>query len=311
MRDPQIQTYSLSLQRQFGSWLASIAGAGDIFRHAAGTYNINQAPSDAPYDFNPTISAGTVSPFVYAPYQGYGQINTVSYGLNGYWNALEVSVSHPVEHNLFVSAAYTWQHNLMQGVGSTSIFDSGNSFQNSYNPTDYGNTGVNVPQILTVSAIWTLPSFLKAGGFKRAMLGGWQYSDITTIQDGFSNSAGLSTSTAGLATRPNSTGQPIRGPRSIAEWFNTGAFAAPMPGYFGNSGVGTILGPGTVNFDMAFYKNFHVTEHHALEFRAELFNIFNHTNFAGVSTSVGTGNYGKLTSSRDPRIVEFVLRYTF
>ena len=62
---------------------------------------------------------------------------------------------------------------------------------------------------------------------------------------------------------------------------------------------------------MAFYKDFHVTEASKVEFRAEAFNVFNHTNFSGVSTAFGSGSYGEITSARDPRIFEFALRYEF
>ena len=97
----------------------------------------------------------------------------------------------------------------------------------------------------------------------------------------------------------------------MQDWFNTAAFAAPAAGYFGNAAPGSIQGPGTVDFDMAFYKDFRIRERHTIEFRAELFNIFNHTNFSGVSTSFGTGNFGQITSALDPRIAEFALRYQF
>jgi hypothetical protein len=62
---------------------------------------------------------------------------------------------------------------------------------------------------------------------------------------------------------------------------------------------------------MAIYKDFAITERHKLEFRAEAFNVFNHTNFNAVSTSLGSGTYGTITSTRDPRIFEFALRYQF
>ncbi len=136
-------------------------------------------------------------------------------------------------------------------------------------------------------------------------------SDITTAQSGFSLDPGLTTATRGLATRPNVTLQPVAGPKTVAKWFNTAAFAAPAAGFFGNAGTGIIRGPGIVNFDMALYKTFLVTEHHAFEFRAEVFNVFNHTNFSAVQTSFGANNFGQVTAARDPRIVEAVLRYTF
>ena len=57
-----------------------------------------------------------------------------------------------------------------------------------------------------------------------------------------------------------------------------------------------------INFDMAFYKDFRVSERHTFQFRAELFNIFNHTNLNAVSTNYGAGTFGSVTSARDPRI---------
>jgi hypothetical protein len=83
------------------------------------------------------------------------------------------------------------------------------------------------------------------------------------------------------------------------------------PGYYGNAGTGTIRGPGLVVFDMSLYKEFHFTESNFFEFRAEAFNIFNHTNFTTISTNVGAGTYGQATAAADPRILEFALRYKF
>jgi hypothetical protein len=144
------------------------------------------------------------------------------------------------------------------------------------------------------------------------VLGNWQYSDITTLQAGFPLDPGLVIATPGLAIRPNRvSGQAISGPKTAQEWFNTNAFAAPAAGFFGNAAPDSITGPGVVDFDMAFYKNFKITERQNLQFRAEFFNIFNHTNFSAVSSSFGAGNFGQVTSALDPRILEFALRYSF
>jgi hypothetical protein len=165
---------------------------------------------------------------------------------------------------------------------------------------------------VALSAIWTLPWYRTAKGWKGQVLGGWQFADITTVQSGFSLDPGLATATRGLATRPNLvSGSSLEGARTVAQWFNTAAFAAPAAGYFGSAGPGIIRGPGVWNFDIAFYKDFRIGERHAIQFRAELFNVFNHTNFAGVSTAFGAGNFGRVTSARDPRIAEFALRYQF
>ncbi len=312
LQPAQVQSYSLSLEHQFaGNWMVSVAGAGNIARHLSATLNWNQPLPSGGYDYNPAINSGNVFAGVYAPYQGYGAINTRTSQGNAYWNALEINLSHPVGHNLMVSAAYTWQHDLADVTGN-SLFGGSASAQNAYDlASNYGNSQLNIGQVFSMSAIWTLPYFRGATGLKGALLHGWQYSDITTIQSGFSLDPGLTVAKQGLATRPNATGAAVTGPRTVSEWFNTAAFAAPGAGYFGNSGPGTITGPGTINFDMALYKTFRIAERHSIEFRGELFNSFNHTNFANVSTAVGAGAYGQVVSARDPRIAEFALRYQF
>lgn len=308
----QVQSYSLSLQHQFaGNWIASIAGAAATAHHIGTYYDINQPLPDSPYDFNPLINTGNVLNQIYSPYQGYGSITTNVSPATSHWDALEINVRHPLGHNLFVSGAYTWEHSLSTERG-TVFFENSNTMQDIYHPgNNYGTTNLNVPQILTVSAIWALPWYQNGGGFRGLALGGWKYSDITTIQSGFNQDPGLSISNPGLATRPDRVASTITGPKTVPQWFNTSAFAAPPPGFFGNAAVGSIMGPGTVNFDMALYKDFHFKERNTIEFRAEFFDIFNHTNFSGISTNFGAGDYGQVTSARDPRIIEFALRYEF
>src|SRR5258708_3251498 len=82
-------------------------------------------------------------------------------------------------------------------------------------------------------------------------------------------------------------------------------------GKFGNAGVGIITGPGLVNFDMGLMKDFVLTEKKRLQFRSEFFNVFNHTNLGNPTTTVGNGNYGRITSALDARILEFSLRFHF
>jgi Carboxypeptidase regulatory-like domain/TonB-dependent Receptor Plug Domain len=310
-RSPQIQNFSLSLEHQFaGAWFASITGAGDLARNQTAAVNINQPLPDAPYNFNPVINSGTVFSYLYSPYLGYGSISSVEPSLNTDWYALEVSVRHPVGHNLFLTAAYTWQHDLSEITG-TALFNNEAGPQNAYNPSaDYGNASMNVPQSLSFSYIWSLPWYQNARGVRGQALGGWRYAGMTTIESGFSQSPSLSIAKPGLATRPDSVGA-VPGPKTVTEWFNTAAFAAPAAGYFGNAAPGSIQGPGPVDFDMALYKDFHVTERNTIQFRAEAFNIFNRANFSNVSTAFGSGTYGELTSARDPRIFEFALRYQF
>lgn len=313
LQPSRVQNYSLSLDHRFGSnWLASMAYAGNWAQHVGTYYNMNQPLADPPYDFNPIINTGTVFPYVYSPYQGYASITTNVANGNLRWNAMELSLRHPAGHNLFFTASYTWQHSLSDTRGYL-FFENATGIQDIHHPgNDYGSSNINVPQVFSVSAVWNLPWYRHAHGIRELALGGWQFSDITTIQSGFSLDPGLSISNPGLAIRPDKvSGTSISGPKTRSEWFNTNAFTAPAYGYFGNAGPGSILGPGTVNFDMALYKDFHLGEHVTSQLRGEFFNAFNHANYNGISTSLGSGAYGQVTSAADPRIIEIALRFQF
>ena len=72
-----------------------------------------------------------------------------------------------------------------------------------------------------------------------------------------------------------------------------------------------IIGPGTLNWDFSVYKTFSVSERHRLQFRTEFFNVLNHPNLGNPGLTVGTANFGKITSASDPRELQFGLKYHF
>ena len=310
----QVQSYSLSVEHEFrNSWMVTIAGAGNVARHLGVNLNYNQPLPTGPYDYNPAINSTRTFTYLYGPYQGYSAIKTSASSGVAYWDALEISAGHAMSQNFYLSAAYTWQHDLAN-VSGPSLFGGGTAQDSYHLSRNYGNTPINISQVFATSFIWSLPGPKQATLAKRLLLSGWQYSDITTLQGGFSEDPGLTSSTQGLATRSNFTGAAIKGPRKVAQWFNTAAFTAPPAGYFGNASPGSITGPGTINFDMSLYKTFPIVESHTIEFRAEVFNTFNHTNFASLpaaSLQLGSGSYGQVTSAHDPRIAEFALKYQF
>ena len=303
----RIQSYSLSWQQQIASqWFVAVAGAGNIGSHLpggpiTGNLNINQPGSVPGYDFNPLLNSGAYSNAYFAPYPGYNTISYYTSWARSSWNALLVSVKHPLGNNLYLTIAYTYSHNL------TTL----NSVQNVHNPSSsYGNSTLNTPQLLTWSLIYTEPWLKNSTGWKQALLAGWKLSDMTTIQSGSSLTLGLSTTRNGLATRPNILG-PVAYEHKLIQWFDTKPFAQPAPGFFGNAGVGTILSPGLVNFNMALYKDFRLTERFTLQFRSEFFNALNHPNFGSPSTSYGAGGFGQITSMKNPRIGELVMKLRF
>ncbi|MHB8391764.1 MAG: outer membrane beta-barrel protein, partial [Acidobacteriaceae bacterium] len=129
-------------------------------------------------------------------------------------------------------------------------------------------------------------------------------------QSGFAFSPGLVTNTAGLAIRPNQVA-PIHTIGKLNEWFSTNSFAAPKYGFFGDASNGTIRGPHQISFNVALYKTFPIKSRLDLQFRAEAFNVANHPNFNNVSTSLGAGNFGHVTSALDPRILEFAMKLVY
>jgi hypothetical protein len=120
-----------------------------------------------------------------------------------------------VSANLFLTVAYTWSHAL------TTYTNASYTVIDPYHPSHYyGNAeGLNFPQNASITAIWNLPWFREAHGFKRLVLGGWQYSDITTFRSGVSATAGLSIANQGIAVHPDATGRPIKGPQKVTQWF--------------------------------------------------------------------------------------------
>jgi hypothetical protein len=147
-------------------------------------------------------------------------------------------------------------------------------------------------------------------GWKRTVLGGWKFAEITAVQSGPSISPGLSVSRAGLATRPDLIA-PITEPKTLQRWFSTASFAQAAAGFYGNAGRGIITAPGLINFDVAAYKDFRFSERWKAQLRCEFFNVLNHTNFNAPSANFGAGNFGQITSSKDPRIGELALKISF
>jgi len=303
-----IYSYSLTVEHQIGGWLASIGFAGDHTTNIPIGVDINQPGPTGAFSYNPSINTGTFE-YVYGAYPGYATLSTNETIGRANWNGMMASVRHSAGHGVFFTGSYTYSHGLSNSFSNS--FFNGGSVQNTHNPNgDYGNSAINVAHVLSFSYIWDIPFLKTAGGWKGAALGGWKYSGITAIQSGASLSPGLSVANQGLAGRPDLISA-VSYPKTQAQWFSTASFAAPAAGYFGTAANGSITGPGLVTFDMALYKDFRFKERQAFQLRAELFNIFNHTNFNSIQTTFGAGNFGEATGALDPRIVEFALRYHF
>ena len=105
--------------------------------------------------------------------------------------------------------------------------------------------------------------------------------------------------------RPNQVGS-VSYPHKVGEWFNIGSFIAPSLGDWGTAGHNSLRGPGRDNWNLSLFKSFVLSESRGsrFELRAESFNTWNHTEFNQVSRSLGSSNFGQVTSAFDPRVFQ-------
>ena len=270
------------------------------------------------FDFDPCVNGGLVSRNFTRPFVGWGSIQpngtwggASAYDGNSNYHSLQVGFRYRTR-DLTVHSAYTWGKTLADV--SSRNFDGRNWGAGAQNHRDfaaeYGRPGFDRTHIFTAGYIYDIPFLRARTDVLSKVFGNWKFSGITVIESGFVFAPGCGTGSCGLATRPNLVGS-VEGPKTLANWFNTDAFAAPAFGFFGNAGTGLIQGPGEQTWNMALFKTVPIGERVKIQFRAEAFNIWNHPNFDAVSTSLGAGNFGKVTRAMEPRIMEMGLRVDF
>jgi hypothetical protein len=147
---------------------------------------------------------------------------------------------------------------------------------------------------------------------------GWQLAAIVQLQSGSPINIVTSNSTVnGVANtlRPDVIG-PVETIGTVENWFDTSVFSA-VP-RFGNLGRNVIIGPGFSNTDVSVIKNIKLREDLRLQFRAEIFDVFNHANFGPPGTIVGTPAFGQITSTRfstgesgSSRQIQFAVKVSF
>jgi hypothetical protein len=152
---------------------------------------------------------------------------------------------------------------------------------------DYGPAATNIRHAGAINGTWQLPfSGALANPVTRQLLGGWSASGIATLQSGFPFSPQLGYNPTGNGDTRNPV-RPNLAPgfqgslyaKTVKQWFNPAAFTAPYPGTFGNVGRDTLTGPGLSELDLALAKSTTIHERLRAQFRAEFFNVLNHSNF--------------------------------
>src|SRR5581483_9925762 len=287
---------------------AEYVGNGDY--HQRDEREINAVPLT---DANRlAISKGQYTVNLDRPYLGYSNIALGENAGNTHYESLQINFRVENQHGLTFQSAYTWSHSLGIAPGGGGDFNTlSNPFNRYY---DYGPTGLDRRHALVLNYIYDLPIFRDAKGLRGSLLGGWELSGITLIESGLALNPTLSYDNLGLGgnatDRPDAAG-PLTYPQTRTNWFNTADFAAPAALAWGNAQEGAIRAPGRINFNLSMFKNFQIREASRLRFGAEFYNAFNHTQFHDVNTSFGSSQFGQVTDTYDPRVIELSLKFAF
>jgi hypothetical protein len=209
---------------------------------------------------------------------------------------MQTQINKRVSHNLAFGAAWTWSKSM-----DTSEAGNINPLIN-YKIRNYGKAGFDRTHNFVLNYVYSLPGV--SGRWNnlagRIALNGWQLSGVTSMISGaplgltysFIQSVDVTGTTgAGVDTRVDLTGNPVlpKGQRTPLKAFNTAVVQAPSLTTFGigNAPKDVFRGPGTNNWDVSLFKNFALGRNEArrMQFRAEAYNAFNHTQYSGVDTA--------------------------
>jgi hypothetical protein len=348
MHTPLVRQYNLNLQYEFAkNWVletAYVGSSGINLLDAYHNYNTAQlASASNPINGQTTNSLENVA--LRVPYLGYQPVGVQGSAFDGSsnYNSLQVTLRKSFSHGLLVQASYTYSKDLTD-INYYSGGAVGANINNASNlAAQYGPAYFSRPQRVVVNYSYDLPFGTHQGAMGK-LLGGWNVSGVTTIQDGgpmtiVDPAAGSIYGTNSVANTAQlcpgvtyrstlSSGgltQRLGGNSGGPGYFNSSAFcSAPSGGIYGdgtgygNSGVGIVLGPGQFNWDITIVKTTRITERQTLIFRTEFFNAFNHAQFNNPLASPAPGlaqlgpTFGEITStSVNPRILQFGVKYMF
>jgi hypothetical protein len=346
-----IHRWSLTLQRTFGTdWVASAGYTGSRGLHLLHQTLPNLRRWEG-FPNNPTgrkffpAGAQLINP-------NFGEMRAQSSNANSYFHGLAVGVQKRMSQGFQFQLAYNFSKSLDQGSGVTSGGDELPQGQRGIYYWDMqlkkGPSGFDIRNTLTANFTYELPT-QNLTGLAGIVAGGWQVNGILTLTDGYPLSIddGSTVQDTQIGDNeslrvnliPDGNNNPVLG--GPDRYFDPSQFvpsvctAVPargiqanqpvcrlgdpeyQPGYFGTLGKGTLISPGLATMDFSVLKNFRVTESHRIQFRTEIFNLFNRPNFGSPVTSIFTnelldGDAGRIRSTRgSARQIQLGLRYSF
>jgi hypothetical protein len=337
-RSALFQQFNLQIQEQFGANVLTVGYVGNIGSHEATSFgDINVPKPGDTVTINPTTGSPNASSA--RPLSGIlPNLNGVhwlpSEAVSNY-NALQMSYQRRFVHGLAFDGNYTWA----KALGDVNTFSqsndgTGNADWTHTRQIDYGVLSNDIQNRFALSVNYQFAAGHKFAGINKLLLGGWQANTITVWQSGkpftiLNGGSGSDGSYSNRATPINNAGNDrpnqiagAGGAKAIgssgAFWFNPNAFAPQTLGTIGNFVRNSLFGPHYRKIDFSLFKNFAVTEHGVLQFRAEVFNIANTPSyiltFGSGNVSLGNSLFGHVTDvdpNYNPRLMQFALKYNF
>jgi hypothetical protein len=245
------------------------------------------------------------------PWPDFNQLRFDTYDAYSNYNALVVKVTKRFSSGLSALVGYTYSNAMDDSSGTSETEEAPQNDNNAR--AEYARADTSLRQRLVVSGTYQLPfgkgrRFLSGGSpWVDALAGGWDVSTIIAAQTGYPFSV---TSASDFSNTNSGQPRPDRtcsgaGPKSLNDWFNLNCFPtaalqqalANGTPRFGDSGRNILTGPGLVDVDASLIKRFTISERVKTEFRAELFNLLNHPNFALPNATIGSGTAGVISNT--------------
>jgi hypothetical protein len=294
LRTPTVESWSLKVEREiFSNTSLSVGYIGSHGYHGLLSVDAN-LPAATICPASPCPAGYPTGAIYYpanAPLANNAVWNTthwLSEGISSY-NGWEVDVNRRFGKSLQFRGVYTFSKALDDGDNmNTSVATNSPAFvANPLDPrADYGRASFDIRQVAVLNATYEVPFGRGRKDWLNRLAGDWQVSGIQTLQSGLPFTPQLSYNPSNdgdtrnpvrPSVNPNFAAPVILG--GASQYFDPNAFVQPLPGTYGNVGRNTLQGPRLYETDLSVAKRFAFGERLHLEFRAEFFNLFNHTNF--------------------------------
>jgi hypothetical protein len=255
------------------------------------------------------------------PIPQLSRINAIRFDGKSIYHGVTFKAERRLSSNYAYNVSYTLSHSKDDASSPGATESETNLPQNVRNVFDetgeWALSSFDHRHQFIASGVYQLPFFAGAGGVAEAVLGGWRANAILVAQSGAPFTVNLSVDRANIGAGPAQRPDQLRDPnlpdgeRTAERWFDTSAFALQAPFTFGSAPRNSVIGPGSANVDVALAKTWRFPGTSVLEFRWEIFNLLNRANLDLPNRIFGNPNFGRIFSAKNPREMQFGVRFAF